>query len=174
MNAVPLWIRPLIDERITLIANHLLSSEPVAIERFRQHAGRGVAVTFKSRWPVLGLGDAGSGLRWRVTPAGMLELASADEIATTESAESAGLTVEVDLIDPWAVMQRMLSGQRPGMSIQGDAAFAADVAWVIDHLRWDAQDDLARVVGDLPAHLVAQWLQRIKAALLSVAGAVKP
>ena len=42
-----------------------------------------------------------------------------------------------------------------------DAAFATDLDWLIDNLRWDVQDDLARIVGDAPARQIGRvggWL----------------
>jgi ubiquinone biosynthesis protein UbiJ len=39
--------------------------------------------------------------------------------------------------------------------MQGDEALAQDVAFLVRHLRWDAEEDLARVVGDIPAHRAA-------------------
>jgi ubiquinone biosynthesis protein UbiJ len=45
---------------------------------------------------------------------------------------------------------------RPGLSgsleVQGDAAFAAAMAGVLSELRWDAEEDLSRVLGDVAAH----------------------
>jgi ubiquinone biosynthesis protein UbiJ len=50
-----------------------------------------------------------------------------------------------------------LAGQRPAVDVSGDAALAADVAWLVDNLRWDLHDDLARVVGDAPAAALVQF-----------------
>jgi ubiquinone biosynthesis protein UbiJ len=33
---------------------------------------------------------------------------------------------------------------------------AAEVNWLADHVRWDLEEDLARVIGDVPAHTLAQ------------------
>lgn len=167
MNAALPWIRPFLTERITLIANHLLASEPVAVQRLRRHEGRSVAVQVQLRLRLPFQSAEGSmtpGLRWVVTPAGLLELHPADV------PEPDGLTVDIDMQGPFEALTTMLSGQRPPMSIQGDAQFAADVAWVIDNLRWDAEDDLARVVGGPQAHLAMQWLLSARAALLGLAG----
>ena len=40
--------------------------------------------------------------------------------------------------------------------MSGDAAFASDIDWLIDNLRWDLQDDLARFIGDAPARQLAK------------------
>ena len=56
---------------------------------------------------------------------------------------------------------RVVAGERPAIDVSGDAAFASDIDWLIDNLRWDLQDDLARLVGDAPARQIAKvggWL----------------
>ncbi|WP_374590558.1 hypothetical protein [Aquabacterium sp.] len=167
MTTPPLGIRPLLEERITLVANHLLASEPVAAERMRRHVGRSMAVRLGIRLPFRDAGGRGPALRWQVTPAGLLDQLTDDAPAT------GGLTVTVDLQDPLAVFRRALAGQRPAMAIQGDADFASDVAWLIDNLRWDIEDDLARVIGGPQAHVAMQWLRRAHVALQDVVGAAR-
>jgi ubiquinone biosynthesis accessory factor UbiJ len=41
------------------------------------------------------------------------------------------------------------------LRMQGDSALAEDVSFLARHLTWDAEEDLARVVGDIPAHRAA-------------------
>ncbi len=40
--------------------------------------------------------------------------------------------------------------------ISGDAGFSSTVAYIAQHLRWDAEEDLARVFGDIAAHRMVQ------------------
>ena len=167
MNVAPLWIRPFLEERITLVANHLLASEAVATERMRRHVGRSVAVQLDVRLPFRSPGSAAPTLRWQVTPAGLLDLLADDAL----SAE--GLTVTVDLLEPLSVVKRALTGQRPAMSIQGDADFASDVAWLIDNLGWDVEDDLARILGGPQAHVAVKWLWRVQTALRGLVGVAR-
>ena len=47
------------------------------------------------------------------------------------------------------------------MRIAGDVQLAAEVQWLVDHVRWDLEEDLARVFGDAPAHAMAQVGGRI-------------
>ena len=167
MNAALPWIRPFLEERLTLIANHLLASEPVATERMRRHAGRTVCVQINAQLPFKGQAVVPN-LRWQVTAAGLLEHSGIDEL------DGGGLTIDVDLLEPGSVLKRLLSGQRPSMTIQGDAGFATDMAWLIDNLRWDAEDDLARVIGGPQAHLAMKWLGSLKASLQSLVALVRP
>jgi ubiquinone biosynthesis accessory factor UbiJ len=40
--------------------------------------------------------------------------------------------------------------------VQGDAALANDVSWLIDNLRWEVSDDLSRFVGPVAAQAIAR------------------
>ena len=51
------------------------------------------------------------------------------------------------------------------MRIEGDVQFAADIQWLADHLRWDIEEDLARLMGDVPAHALAQAARNMAQAI---------
>src|SRR5574337_985981 len=59
----------------------------------------------------------------------------------------------------------VLRGDQPGVRIEGDVQLATEVSWLVDHLRWDAEEDLSRLVGDAPAHALAEAARGIAAAL---------
>jgi ubiquinone biosynthesis protein UbiJ len=59
-----------------------------------------------------------------------------------------------DAANPARVFVESLSGQRPPVAVVGDATLATDVSWLMDNLRWDVQDDLARFIGDAPAQQI--------------------
>ena len=64
-------------ERVTLLVNHVLASEPTASQRLRAHAGRCMQLHFDG-WPtVLPPLPAAA---FRVTPAGLLEWCGAEQI----------------------------------------------------------------------------------------------
>ena len=42
------------------------------------------------------------------------------------------------------------------VDVSGDARLAAEVRWLVRHLRWDVEEDLSRLVGDVAAHRLAQ------------------
>jgi ubiquinone biosynthesis protein UbiJ len=42
------------------------------------------------------------------------------------------------------------------LEVEGDPALAAELRLLARHLRWDVEDDLARVVGDVAAHRLAE------------------
>ncbi len=134
-------------ERLTLVANHVIASEPVATERLRAHAGRCMQFHFEG-WP--SLLPPWPPLAFRVTPAGLIEWAG-DELP----AEPA-LRVDIDASNPALALAQAFAGQRPKVDVSGDVAFATDLNWLFDNLRWDVQDDLARVLGDAPARELAR------------------
>ena len=147
-------------DRVTLFLNHVLASEPAATARLAPHAGRSLALVWRQWPPFLPPPPA---LAWQVSPAGLLERA-------TVPAEQATLRVSLDAGDLprwWAAVQ---AGGTPPMDIQGDAAFAADVNWLVANVRWDMEDDLARVIGDAPAREIARWGRSLAATLRGFAG----
>lgn len=139
-------------ERVVLLVNHVISAEPAALDRLRPHAMRTVRIEL-SDWPKLL--PAFGPFVFRVTPAGLLEwLPEAGEAP-------ADLRVAVAAGNPALAFTRVVAGERPAITVSGDAAFASDLDWLIDNLRWDLQDDLARIVGDAPARQLGKlggWL----------------
>ena len=63
------------------------------------------------------------------------------------------------------MLARLVVGERPAIRIDGDAVLATDVNWLIENLRWDIQDDLARIVGDAPAREISRFASAVAKAL---------
>lgn len=142
----PAWAVEEFHHRLVLLLNHVLMQEEQAMERLARHQGR--AVRFQWRQFTLHL---------VATPAGLLDLAGAQ--APTD------LTLTVTEESPAALAQTLLRGDKPGIRIEGDVQLAADVNWLIEHVRWDLEEDLARLVGDAPAHALGQIGRAAAAAL---------
>lgn len=133
-------------ERVTLLLNHVLSAEPVAMQRLKVHAGRCMQLHFDgwpTRLPPL------PPTAFQVTPAGLLEWRGAE-------VRDPALRIGIDASNPALGLAQALTGQRPRIEVAGDAGFAADLNWLIDNLRWDVEDDLARAVGQAPAREIAR------------------
>ena len=75
------------------------------------------------------------------------------------------LRLTIDASNPARTLAQGLAGQRPAVEVAGDAALATDVSWLMDNLRWDIQDDLARVIGEGPAHELARIGGKLAAGL---------
>ncbi|MEY2690093.1 MAG: hypothetical protein RL375_4293 [Pseudomonadota bacterium] len=158
--------------RITLLINHVIASEPAAMGRLATQADKSVRVEWRA-WPNILPGGLAARLPlptpacWRISRAGLLDLEitapvvspgpadAFDPIAPTDATDEPGLVVT---LDPGDLGRWLLAaaGGRPPMEIRGDAALAAEVGWLAENLRWDIEDDLARIVGELPAHQLAK------------------
>lgn len=134
-------------ERVTLLLNHVLASETVAMARLKPHAGRSVQLLWTG-WP--SLLPKPPQVAFTVTPAGLLEWCGDAPPASPE------LRIALDASNPARLATQWLAGERPRIDIEGDSAFAADVGWLIDNLRWDIEDDLASVIGPGPARQLAR------------------
>ena len=152
--------------RATVLANHVLASEPAATGRLRAHAGRLLRIRVLD-WP-----DALPtlpSLRFAITPAGLLEWQPDARGGAESCAADSPIDLDITLQagNPAALLVQGLMGKRPAVSIAGDSALAADVSWVIDNLRWDVRDDVARLVGELPARELARHASALAEGLRS-------
>ena len=153
-------LAPVAIERLTLLINHVLGREPVAMDRLKPHAGRVLALEVED-WPSM-LPSVPALMFW-VTPAGLLEACG------HEAGLAPDLQVKVDGSNPAQWLLAALSGQQPAVRIEGDARLAGDVNWLIENLRWDLADDVQRLLGPGPAQLLAQALPAIRQALSQLA-----
>jgi ubiquinone biosynthesis protein UbiJ len=90
------------------------------------------------------------------TPAGLLERGRFDGF---------DLRLSVTEESPVSLASALARGDKPKVRIEGDVQLAAEVNWLIDHVRWDAEEDLARLVGDAAAHTLAQAARKAMQAL---------
>lgn len=148
-------IAPALLPRLTLLLNHVLSSEDVAMDRLRPHAGRSVSLVLQD-WPALL--PAFPPLAYLITPAGLLEWCA-------EPPAAADLTLRVDARNPALLLSRAAVGERPTVGIEGDARLAADVDWLMQNLRWDIAADLEKVVGPIAAEQLSRLGAGLAAAL---------
>ena len=133
----PAWLVTEAQRRLLLLANHVIQQEPEAVARLARMKGRRALFQWRD-------------LSFRVafTPAGLLDLA-ADDAAPD-------LTVAVTQDSPSALVQGLVTGSRPSVRIEGDVQLAAEINWLVDHLRWDLEEDVSRLVGDAPAHALGE------------------
>lgn len=151
-------VAPAVWQRLTLLINHVISREPVAMQRLAPHAGRRVVLEVQG-WP--SWAPPLEPLCLAVTPAGLFEW----QPHGLQSEVQPDLRVRVLLSDPLHLAPRMFQGQLPPVQVEGDAALAADVNWLAEHLRWDVADDLQRWAGPAVAQGLAQLGGTLKAGL---------
>lgn len=155
---------------IAAALNHLLESETWARERLAPFAGEALEL----RAPPL------PALRFLVAVDGRLS--------------TAGSGPEKDAPSPLVVtlgpgaLAAAVKGEEyllRAIQVEGNAALASEVMFLFRHLRWDAEEELAKVFGDAAAHRVAgvvrsavAWhadaAQRIAQALVEYATEEKP
>lgn len=157
---------PAAQERLTLLLNHVLSRESVAYERLRPHQGAILLIELTGRPAFLpSFVPSPPALTLQITPAGLLE-------RLPDAPRDPSLRVLLDISNPAALAIGALTGERPKVDIQGDAALATDMSWLIENLRWDIEDDLAKWLGPAPAHELARIGKGIAAALGAIARSV--
>lgn len=116
--------------------NHLLRASPWARELLKPHAGKVACLRclpFETRLAVLDSGevaaapaDAAAAVTLTVTPGLMLRIAARDDKAWRD------------------------------IGVDGDTALAGVIQRLWRELRWDAEEDLSKVVGDIAARRIAQ------------------
>jgi ubiquinone biosynthesis accessory factor UbiJ len=169
LSSIQALVVPAALQRVTLLVNHLLTAEPVAVQRLLPHAGKCLRVEM-SEWPALL--PAPPLAEFRVTPAGLLEWCGEEGgVASTAPPE---LQMRIAAPNPAWLMLRLAAGERPSVDVQGEAQFAADVHWLAENLRWDLEGDLARVIGVLPARQLASMGAALAAGLRRWAPPAKP
>jgi ubiquinone biosynthesis protein UbiJ len=50
-------------------------------------------------------------------------------------------------------------GAKTHIAISGDTHLATSIAQVFSQLKWDIEDDVSRIIGDIPAHLLTAFAQ---------------
>ncbi len=133
----PAWAVNEGQRRIVLLLNHVLMQEGEAMTRLARQKDQVMMVQWRA-----------FNFKLVATPAGLLDLAAPEltpDLVMTLTEES-----------PLALAQAALRGDKPAVRIEGDVQLAAEVNWLTEHVRWDLEEDLARVMGDVPAHTLAQ------------------
>ena len=142
----PDWMVDEGQRRLVLFLNHVLMQEKAAQDRLLRQKGKIAQV----RWGLFAIDLV-------VTPAGLLDRAAAS--CTPD------LVISVVAESPTLVVESVLSGKAPPVQIAGDVQLAAEINWLAENLRWDVEEDLARVIGDAPAHALAGTAGRIASGL---------
>lgn len=148
----PEWVVGEVQHRMVLLLNHVLMQEPEAQARLARCKGSVVLAQWRS-----------FAVKLQATPAGLLDLAKPQA--------RSDLTLTVTDTSPLGLAQTALRGERPAVSIEGDVQLAAEVNWLVEHVRWDLEEDLSRVLGDAPAHGLCEAVRRMATALRQFVGA---
>jgi ubiquinone biosynthesis protein UbiJ len=148
----------------SFVLNRLLDGEPWARQRLAPFAGQ----TVELRAPPL------PALRLAVLEGGSVQAGDAEPGLT--------MTLKPELL---AALARGEEHALRSVDVQGNARLATEVLVLARHLRWDLEEDLSRLFGDVVAHRLADaarafaaWhldaAQRIGGALVDYATDEKP
>jgi ubiquinone biosynthesis protein UbiJ len=118
--------------------NHLLKLEPTVQAHLKAHAGRTVLLRWESMLFV---------------PTGEQSLVIGNDLYLNPM-QAAENTADVTVTVLTGVLQAPASERLRFIRIEGDALLAQDLSLVTKQLRWDAEHDLANVIGGAPA----RWL----------------
>ena len=144
----PAWVVSETQQRLVLFLNHVLMQETEAQDRLARKKGSVLHI----RWGLFALDLL-------ITPAGLLDKANADA--------KPDLLIAVSVDSPMVLVQSIMAGKPPPVKIEGDVQLAAELGWLAENLRWDFEEDLSRVLGDIPAHAMADAARRIGQAVKS-------
>ncbi len=150
LPAPPDWLISEGHNRIVLLLNHVLQQEPEAMQRLARQKGRVVKLAWQQFTLLL-----------TATPVGLLAVAS----RPNEASSNIDLLLEITDTDVVALGQKIMVGDKPNVRIEGDIQLAAEVQWLAQNVKWDLEDDLARVIGDVPAHHVMNAARAVQGKL---------
>ena len=142
----PAWVVDEGQQKIVLLLNHVLMQEKEAQNRLLRKKGSVIHI----RWGLFELDLV-------ITPAGLVDRA--------KPAAKPDLLLAVAAESPVVVLQSVLSGKAPPVNIEGDVQLAAELGWLADNLRWDVEEDLSRLIGDVPAHTLVNAARQALAGL---------
>jgi ubiquinone biosynthesis protein UbiJ len=124
--------------------NHLLEAESWARERLAPFAGQ----TVELRAPPL--------------PALRFAIAADGRLAPAQPEAAAALVISAGP----GVLAAMLQGEEQllrAVEVSGNAQLASEVMFLVRHLRWDAEEEAARLIGDVAAHRLAGFARGVAA-----------
>ena len=152
---LPDWLDHEIRNRLVLTLNHVLQQRPQAQQRLAAHQDK----VLHAQWQQLAL-------HLQITPAGLLALA--------DESRRAHLSLQVEDSSALQLARHAMEGQRPQVRISGDAELATLVNWLADTVRWNAEADLARLIGAEAAQRVMTVLRAVQRALQDFVDTVVP
>ncbi len=132
---------PVLDPAAVHFINHLLRDAAWAREDLAPFAGRTARI---EAFPFA--------LALSVLEGGQVALAATDAVPTVTARVTPGIALRLAARDESAWKE---------VEISGDADFAAAIHRVAHALRWDLEEDLSRLFGDVAAHRMAEAGRRL-------------
>lgn len=130
----------MIGQVFLLGANHLLGRESWARRALLPHAGRSIRLV--------------------VPPIDLVLMVTADGLLAEAAAQEIDVELRLPVPTPWLALQGREALLRQ-VHISGAADFAQVLGELLQHLRWDYEEDLSRVFGDVVAHRIAAGVRQL-------------
>jgi ubiquinone biosynthesis protein UbiJ len=130
----------MIEDLLLGALNHLLRQSGWARQQLRGFSGRHARFDM-SPWR----------LAFQVTADGLFGPTGEDDVDVTVS-----LPAETPLVALQGIDRAMAA-----VHVTGNAEFATALSFVLKNLRWDAEEDLSRLVGDIAAHRIVGTASRL-------------
>jgi ubiquinone biosynthesis accessory factor UbiJ len=131
-----------LDSSVAGATNHLLRGAAWAREELRRHAGKTVRVEAAPFIFLLTVGESG-----------LVSAAMRDAVPAATITLTPGLALRLAVRDEAAWSE---------VGITGDTDFAAAINNVARNVRWDFEEDLSRVFGDIAAHRLAETVRTLQ------------
>ena len=123
--------------------NHLLSQAGWARQRLQPHAGRTARLVLS---PVAEID---------------FSVANDGQLAEWSGAEAPEVSLRLAVADLPRLLVDGLETAMRHVRIEGNAEFAEALGFVFRHLRWDAEEDLSRLFGDITAHRLVEGGRKV-------------
>ena len=94
--------------------------------------------------------------------------------ALADEARRENLSLHIEADNPLQLARQAISGQHPQVHVSGDAAFADTMNWLLEHVHWNGEADLARLIGADAARQVVEITRPVRTALQRFASAFAP
>lgn len=125
------------------VGQHLLRQAPWARTRLAEHAGKQVLVRLPLGTILVCIGTDGG-----------------IDSGTAETQPELTVTLSPAAAAKWLVDRE---GAWRAARVEGDSELAAALSYIVANLRWDYEEDLSRVIGDIAAHRIARGVQHLSA-----------
>lgn len=156
------------------VFNHLLRQNDGMRARLATFAGRRVSVALEA--PSLARLEPPR-LAARITGEGLLDASPAEVAAAGPAAApaeappgepqrfDAGMHVRPSFAAAGALLREGTRGLAPYVRIEGEAMLAAALAEAAERMRWDPEEDLSRLTGDVVAHRIGRGVGAAREAM---------
>ena len=131
---------------ILAAVNHVLGQADWARERLTGFAGRSARVTMPPFDAFIVVLDNGY-------------ISSPNKAASTDSEQPADVTINLPASAPLLFLQGLPTLMR-AVKLSGSVDFAETLSFVIRNIKWDVEEDLSKVVGDIAAHRLVDGAKR--------------